>query len=237
VLLAIAGLFGPHRSRPAHEPEWPHGRDLCFIVLGTLALAIVAGQVFGVSLAVRYTAVVLPLFLLLAALGLRSIPPAARAVVLGLAVTCGLAGSLANVGMRRTQAGDMARVLKSRAGPGDMVVYCPDQLGPGVNRLMPARVRQLTFPDFAAPERVDWVDYARRNRARDPAAFAQAVDRRAGAGRVWLVYSGRYRVVGTQCARLTRDLAALRPPQKIVLRPDRSAYEHGWLLLYEPAGG
>jgi hypothetical protein len=44
-------------------------------------------------------------------------------------------------------------------------------------------------------------------------------------------------VAGAQCARLTKELAALRPPQKVVLRPDRSAYENEWLLLYEPSPG
>jgi mannosyltransferase len=237
VLLVVVGVFDRHAGEGAREPPWPHGRDLCLIVVGTFALATIIGQRFGISYAPRYTSIVLPLFLLLAALGVKSFSGPVRWVVVALAVTCGIAVSTANVTWKRTQAGEVAPVLRAGVWKSDVVLYCPDQLGPGVSRLVPKSVRQVTFPDFGPPELVDWVDYIRRNRARDPAVFARALDRRAGAGRIWVVYSDKYPVAGAQCARVTKDLGALRPVQTVVQRPDRSAYEHGWLLLYEPPAG
>src|SRR5205823_11701225 len=102
------------------------------------------------------------------------------------------------------------------------------------SRLAPADVPQTTFPEFEAPGLIDWVDYKQRYTAASPAAFAREAIRRAGSGRIWLVYSGRYNVAGRPCARLTKQLAALRPPQKPIVRPNYHAYENAWLLLYEP---
>ncbi|HEY8203065.1 MAG TPA: glycosyltransferase family 39 protein [Actinomycetota bacterium] len=235
VLLAATAVFDRRPESAAGEPAPGDARDLCLVVLGTFALAIVAGRLFHVSFAARYTSVVMPLFLLLAALGLRSFPARSRWIVMGVAVGCGMAVAIANVNLKRTQTGDVARVLRSRATAGDLIVYCPDQLGPGTSRLAPADVPQTTFPGFGAPGLVDWVDYKQRYATASPAAFAREAERRAGSGRIWLVYSGRYNVAGRPCARLTKQLAALRPPQKPIVRPNYHAYENAWLLLYAPA--
>ena len=63
------------------------------------------------------------------------------------------------------------------------------RLGPAVSRLLqgtPGLV-QMTFPDGARPERVNWTDYLDRINAADPTAFAHRVVARAGSGTVWFV--------------------------------------------------
>lgn len=227
-------LGGGQVAAGAERPSW-HALNLCLLVLGTFALAIAAGALFHVSFAARYTSVILPLFLLLAALGLRFLPGVSKWALLGFCVACGLFVAVTNVDLKRTQTGDVARVLRSRAVAGDVIVYCPDQLGPGTSRLAPSGIPQMTFPSFGAPQLVDWVDYRQRYAAADPAAFAREVDQRAGAGRVWLVFNSRYHVAGPACADLTTQLAALRPPQISVVRLNDRVFENAWLLLYEPA--
>jgi hypothetical protein len=82
--------------------------------------------------------------------------------------------------------------LVASAQPDDLVVYCPDQLGPAVHRLLPDRFEEVTYPAFAGPAFVNWVDYQKRLDATDPAAFATEVGRRAGDRTIWLVTGPGY---------------------------------------------
>jgi mannosyltransferase len=104
-------------------------------------------------------------------------------------------------------------VIAAEAKPGDVVVYCPDQVGPAVNRLLtdtPGLV-EMTFPDGARPERVDWTDYLERIDAADPAAFAQRVLTKADGHTIWLVNAGGLLLTGPQCLELANALSAARP--------------------------
>ena len=111
----------------------------------------------------------------------------------------------------RTASSAIAAALHPQLRVGDVVAYCPDQLGPSTARLLPAAVSQVTFPGLRSPRRIDWTDYAERNAAASPARFAADVVARAGAGRVFLVFSGGYRTLGTRCEATVNALAALRP--------------------------
>ena len=150
----------PTHARPANPLE---ARPLFAVLAGTLAVAVVGGGLADAAFLARYTAVIFPLFILLAALGLTVF--ADRRVVSGMLGVACLAGVLTGFGnnqQQRTQAVQVAAVLNVQAQPGDEIVYCPDQLGPAVDRLLTVPdVTQLTFPRAIGPARVDWVDYAR----------------------------------------------------------------------------
>jgi hypothetical protein len=74
----------------------------------------------------------------------------------------------------------------------------------------------VTFPNLAAPDFVDWSDYAARNRAADAARFAGRVDQLAGAHVVWLAWSPGYRTLGTKCEAVVNEFTrAGRQSQRV----------------------
>ncbi|HEU0131502.1 MAG TPA: glycosyltransferase family 39 protein [Mycobacteriales bacterium] len=189
----------------------PLGRRLGAVVLATLALGIVSGLLLGSGYAARYTSVVLVPFLVLAAAGTETLlDERVRTGVVAVAAMLGLVAAVPYVLTPRTQAGAVAAALRARAVPGDVVVYCPDQLGPAVSRLAPPGLVQRVYPTGGAPERVDWVDYQRRNAAADPAAFAASVLAAAPGRTVWLVSMGGYRTYSDSCDVLGERLRAAR---------------------------
>ena len=129
------------RPRPGTMP-------LVVVAIGTLTVAVVLGAVANTAFVARYTALVLPLFLLVVATGLAVLP--GRGFRHGCVAVLCLGGLLTGLGENsqlRTQAGQVAAVLNVQAQVGDVVVYCPDQLGPAVDRLLRVQgVTQLTFP-------------------------------------------------------------------------------------------
>ena len=209
---------------------------LTAVAVLTMLLGLTLTRVSSSGYAVRYSSVVLPVALLVAALGLRALPRRARLVVGALVVGCGLGGSLsAPFDSRRTQAPITAGALSARLQPGDLVVYCPDQLGPAMHRLLPPGTPQIVYPTQAGPERIDWVDYAERNGAADPEAFATQVARRTR-GAVWLVYAEGYKTFRFQCQTLDQTLEALRGDREQVLRPQGGYGEIHTLVRYSAAG-
>jgi mannosyltransferase len=209
------------------------GRELALTSFTTLVLALAVGWATGATFAPRYTSVALPLFLLAAAVGVARLPRRLGTAVLAVAVVAGLAGALprATLYSAKTQAPVIAEALRAEAQPGDVVVYCPDQLGPSTSRLLPASLHQEVYPTGGSPERVDWVDYADRNRTADPVAYAQNLSARTP-GAVWLVSSGGYRTYEGQCGSLVAALTALRGEPLPLVRADPMYFEsadvHGW---------
>jgi hypothetical protein len=135
-----------------------------------------------------------------------------RTAIVAVAVALGVVASASNVTTSRTQAGQVAATIKAAAMPGDVVGYCPDQLGPSVSRLLPASLVQFTFPASQTPHRVDWYDYAARNAAGQPSAFARTLAARAGAAHnIWYVWIGGYKTLAFKCEAVINQLAALRP--------------------------
>ncbi len=183
---------------------------LLAVSLGTVLLGLVAAVLVGAGFAVRYSSVALVPGLLLAALGIRALPPRGRATVLALASVAGLLNALPQLtDTGRTQAAVTAAAVRRALAPGDVVAYCPDQLGPAVSRLLPPGTDQVVYPSFAPPELVDWVDYGERNAAASPSAFARELAGRTD-GAVWLVSAGGYLTLGRQCEQVARVLESLR---------------------------
>jgi hypothetical protein len=142
----------------------------------TLVVGVSLNYLAGQAFAPRYSAIVFPFFALLVGRGLvLLVDGRVRFGAVALIVVFGLIGGLRGTIEQRTQAGQVAHALVASAQPGDLVVYCPDQLGPAVHRLLPDRFEEVTYPAFAGPAFVNWVDYQKRLDATDPAAFATEV--------------------------------------------------------------
>jgi hypothetical protein len=143
----------------------------------------------------------------------------------------GLAAYLATV--NRTQAGEIAEVIATEGRAGDLVVVCPDQLGPATDRLVPAGVEVVAYPELGPAERVDWRDYEARHEV-DPVAVADEVLARAGDATVWLVSSPTYRVVDDQCDVLRDRLAQSRPAEMPIGEDGIEFFEHASLTRFAP---
>lgn len=236
VVLPLLAIFGQGtdgrrieldlRTRPLVRWEALAGFGTLFVGAG---LSYVAGTTFEP----RYAATVFALVALVMAAGVAVfLDRRVFAGVLAFVVLLGLAGGVRNATTQRTQAGEIAAVIEAESEPGDVVVYCPDQLGPAVSRLLtetPGLV-QMTYPDGARPERVDWTDYRERIDGGDPAAFVDDALERAGTNRIWYV-NVLINHVETACGGVGAALDAARPGVLRVAN-DPSIFEFGNLVEY-----
>lgn len=212
----------------------PHVRAEVFVVAATILLAVAAGYATGGAFASRYTAVVFPIVLLVAAFGATLfVDRRVRAGVLVVLALLGLIGGWRNTIGERTQAGHVASYIATYGSPGDVVAFCPDQLGPSVTRKLPSGFDTVRFPDFGDPRLVDWVDYAERQKSITPTAFAEKLEQRATGHTLWFVWSGGYRTVTSKCQRIAARLVELRPGGHAVLASGPQ-FEHEWLYQYGP---
>jgi mannosyltransferase len=180
------------------------------VIVGlTILLGCLAGYATSATYQSRYAAVFVPFVLLAGAVGISRIPGVARVAVGGIVVVLSLAGIVWNMYFERTQSEVAADAIAAHAEPGDVVVYCPDQLGPDYSRELGRRVdglTEMTYPALDAPQRVDWVDYADRNAAADPASVAVDVRRRAGDHGIFVVWMSEYRTLEGDCEALVNSL-------------------------------
>jgi mannosyltransferase len=239
VLVAL-GLLG--RAVDAHRLELdlrtrPEVRTEVLVVAATLALGCLAGYATSSAFASRYAAVVFPLVVLAAAVGVtRLAGPVARAGVLAAVAVLGLVGGARNVVVDRTQSAELADAVAATAEDGDLVVFCPDQLAPAVDRELPDRVERVPFPDpSSSPERVDWYDYAERNEAADVGSFAADVLARAGDRSVYLVIAPGYETFDEKCEALQATFTAARPGAAALVPARGDVFEHAGLLRFPAA--
>jgi len=235
--LAGFGLFGAAIDGARVEIDLrtrPRGRALGIVVVGTLAVAVCLGLISGGAFQARYAAVVFLPFLLLVVIG--TLVFADRRVLVGVvavACVCGLVSASGNIKSKRTQALQIAAGLRAQYRPGDVIGYCPDQLGPGVSRLLPAGFEQVTFPRRTPPQFVNWVDYAKVNKAADPADFARYLDKLAGPSHVvWLVWAAQYRTFDEKCQAVANLLGTLRPPATQLYEEATGFYERSNLVRF-----
>lgn len=217
------------RTRPAVRWETA-------AAFGTLTLGLVAAAVGGTAFDGRYAAIMYPLLVIVLAYAITVFTSTrVRVGLLAVMVLLGFGGGYRNVVDQRTQAGQVAEVIQTEARPGDVVVYCPDQLGPDTSRMLEdaPELRQETYPDGAAPQRVNWVDYRERIARRDPEAYARDVLRRAGPGAtIWFVNSSAFRHFGSRCDAIGATLAAERAPTLRVVPDFDNIVEHMGLTQY-----
>lgn len=207
---------------------------MAVLVGGTLALGWLAGAVAGTAFASRYGAVILPFVVILAGTAVAELRPRLAGVG-ALAVITVLAGLgvARNVTVERSDARRNASAIVAVARPGDLVVYCPDQTGPATARELGDDLEQVTFPSFAPPDLVDWVDYEARNAAVTPEAFARQVLDRAEGRTVFLVYSVAIHTHRETCPAVLDELARARPAE--VLTTASQAYEPAGVVRLPPA--
>jgi hypothetical protein len=238
-LIALA-LFGSPIDRRRIELDLgtrPGGRHLAVVGFGTLAVAIVATVLSGSAFAVRYAAVLFPLVVLLAALGMRVLlDQRIRHSLLAAVVMFGFWGIAPNVFGDRTSAPRVAAALRAGVEPGDVVAYCPDQLGPSVSRLLPPNFAgdQLTFPRATPPHLVDWVDYAKVNKGSDPESFARVLLDRAGPTHaIWVVWAPGYRTFKDKCQGVLGNLDLARRDNTRPVKLPRN-FEKPALIRFAP---
>jgi hypothetical protein len=212
-------------------------RPLLGLLIGAPGLALAAGLASRTAFIPRYTSIVLPMFLLLAGLGVGVIVD--RRILSCLLAALSLLGfgiATQNLLRNRTQAGQLAGYVASAGHPGDVIAFCPDQLGPSTVRLLGPRFAYVGFPRGVDPHLIDWVDYDDVTKAASPAAFAKQLDERAGpANALWLVSNPSYRSSSKSCIELENRLLALRPDghQVLAARPGKF-FENASLSLYPP---
>lgn len=236
LVLAMVGVFGMASGQHRIELDLRvrrQARPFVVLIAGTLTLACVVGYATGATYATRYAAVFFPFYVLLVHRGLLQLgTKVALYAALVVLLVLGAVGVGRNVTELRSDSRRNGKAIAARADDDDIVVYCPDQLGPSGSRELPDGLRQVTYPEFAAPERVDWVDYADRLDAADPARFADELITRAGDSRIFLVYSTNYDTHRDICPDLRDAITAHRVPEEIT-RPTE-AWEQASVVVWEP---
>jgi hypothetical protein len=236
LVLVLLGVFA--RTIDARRIEIdlrtvPQVRIEAAIVALTIAIGTIVSYVGSTAYASRYAAVVVPLIVVIAAAGAtRFVGRLASALVVGSVCLLALGSAVYLTTVNRTQAGEIVAAIEAGGEPGDLVVMCPDQLGPSVNRLLPSGFEQVTYPELAPPERVDWRDYAERHASADPVAVADEVLALAGDRRIWLVSSPGYKSVDQDCDVLRDSLANQRPAVTVVSERGTEFFEHASLTEY-----
>lgn len=237
--LAIVGAIRSGRGRG----ELLTSRRLGALFLVGTATAWIGADVSHSAFTARYTAVLFPMLVLAAALGVATLSrPRATAALVAIVWLVGIGVSVQQVGEPRTRAPLFAAALSERARPGDQIVYCPDQLGPALDRLLRrsgVAVQSRTYPAGSTPAEVDWIDYAARyERAASltsGAAAADELDTAAGpTHHVWLVLSRTYPPTQPACGVLFRALGKRRPAHTQVIDDAPGASDHDVLWRFDP---
>jgi hypothetical protein len=217
-LLGLAGSALDGRRVVLDLRTRPGVRALVILAVGTLLMALIVGKATGSTFADRYSAVILTPCLLVVAYGVTSlVDRRVRHGVVAVAVIFGLAASIPNAFLTRTQASQVASAVLPRAHQGDVVAFCPDQLGPAVSRELNGRFDEVAFPRANAPEIVDWVNYAATVEQARPALFVKLLESRAGATHtIFYVWAPGYVSYGNDCQEIADGLAANRRQQGLV---------------------
>lgn len=210
-------------------------REMAVAVL-TAGLGIGVSLLTGAVFVARYAAVLVPLLTVAAGVALARLPAPwpRRAAVAGLAAFAAVGGWVTATDTR-TQGAEIAAAVAAAHGAGDVVAVCPDQLGPATVRGLEPEVAVVGLPTFARPDRIDWRDYAARNRAAEPAVAVEELLARAGGGSLWFVTRGGYRTYEGYCEAVLGGLQRARPGARVVV-PDRgtAVFEPASLILLPP---
>ncbi|CAB4589988.1 unannotated protein [freshwater metagenome] len=233
----VIGLFGiaiDRRTTALDLRTRPSLRGAAWIAALTFVIGCVVSFATSSAFASRYSSVIFPFLALLAAAGCVCF--ASRWVRFGVvAVFCSFLaiGAFWNVISQRTELKVIAEAVQASSQEGDIVVFCPDQLGPAGSRVMPTGLTLVSYPTYDDGKFVDWVDYAERNAASDPDAFAARLLAEAGASRsIYLVWNDSYKTFEGKCAGLLEALAAARPPQQILADDGALYFEHAELTRF-----
>jgi len=238
--LLVVGVFGRAVDGRRLELDLRVPREvrgIAFVFGAGLVVSLTLNYLAGGAFQSRYSAIVFPFFILLVARGFLQLRDhRVLAGVLAVAIGLGFVGGVRNVITQRTQAGTVAAVLREHAKRGDVVVYCPDQLGPSVHRLVQPGLTEVTYPDFAGPERVDWVDYKKRLAAANVQQFARKALTLAAGRTLWYVSAPGYITHPGTCEALSDAFAAKRTRTQLTLS-DEKIFEKPALQMFPASAG
>jgi hypothetical protein len=233
----VLGLFGiaiDRRTTALDLRTRPSLRGAAWIAALTFTIGCVVSFVTSSAFASRYSAVIFPFLALLAAAGCVCF--ASRWVRFGVvAAFCTFlaVGAFWNVIWQRTELKVITEAVQTSSQEGDIVVFCPDQLGPAGSRVMPPGLTLVSYPMYDDGRFVDWVDYAQRNAASDPEAFAARLLAEAGSTRsIYLVWNDSYKTFEGKCGALLAALAAARPPEQLIGDDGERYFEHAELTRF-----
>ncbi len=235
----VLGIFGVAVDRRTTLLDLRTRREFrgsAWIAFLTFVIGCVVSAVAHSAFASRYTSVIFPFIAVIVAAGLSCF--ASRWIRFGVVATVCLVlsiGAVWNVVYNRTQLKAAAAIVSTTAKPDDIVVFCPDQLGPSGVRLMPGGLTLVSYPTYGNGQFVDWVDYAERNRASDPSAFATRLLSEAGSTRtIYVVWSDIYKTFEGKCSGLVAALSAARTPQQLLGEDGDRYFEHASLTRFAP---
>ncbi|MGH9126441.1 MAG: glycosyltransferase family 39 protein [Acidimicrobiales bacterium] len=215
--LFLLGVFGTsidHRQVLIQFKARREAQPIAFVFIGTLLVAVLGGTLAQAAFVGRYTAVVFPLFVILAALGATVFANRRMlAAVLAWAVCAGLIVAIGAQTSSRTQADKVAAAINKFASANDVVVYCPDQLGPAASRLITIDVQQFTFPRADPPQRIDWVNYEQAINDANVQEFADRMLGLAAGHDLWFVENSNYSGTKGKCSQLLNWFSAKRNSQ------------------------
>jgi mannosyltransferase len=234
--LVLLGVFGESthgRHVLINLQARRQARPLAFVFMATLMVAVLFGAVAQAAFVGRYTAVVFPLFVLLAALGATVLPD--RRVLAAVLAWTTCAGLIVGVGAnlsQRTEGGRIAGVINKEASANDLVLYCPDQLAPAVSRLVTATVVQYTFPRADPPQRINWVDYRKAIHNTNVEQFAEQMLAAAAGHDIWFIQNPNYPGTEHKCSQLMDWLTTKRNSQVWVAPNPGNYYEYASLVRF-----
>ena len=238
LVLGALGLFAVAETRRASRLDLTGvvgARGEAAMVVLTFALGIAAGVVTDAVFVARYAAVFVPLLLIVSGVGLARLPAPWPRRVVGAVVLAGAgAGIVVNVIDDRTQGEQAGELIATAGTPEDLVVFCPDQLGPATLRALPPDFEAAAVPTLTRPDRIDWTDYADRNRAIDPAIMGRAILERADGRRIWYVFATSYRTYEGVCDGVAGVLDTARPVNDVVVHPDPDVFEPMTVRRFDP---
>jgi hypothetical protein len=239
--LLLVAVFGRRTSSGAllfsGRPALRSGL-LAALLVATLLTGLTSAVVSGSAVAIRYTAVVVPVFILLLAIGVTRLPRQAGHAALAVLVAIGLSGGLTAATTPHTQADQVADVLNKHAGYGDLIVYCPDQLAPSIEaRLDVVGVNRVELPAEKNPAVVDWTDYMSRLSDFNPQNTARSIVsylKTQFDASVWFINGWGYRTHVSVCGPLRDRLVAMLGAPTLMHDGLDRGYEKSVLERFSP---
>ena len=182
-------------------------RTVVVVGFATMLCGVGVGYFFDLAFQGRYAVFCFVPIVLALAVGLQRIPRSVAPFVLIIFIFLSGVSVARELTRDRTQVGAIAEVIYREGMKGDTVVFCPDQLAPAGYRLLAEDFSTIAYPSFRSGQRVDWYDYAIRNAAASPVAFAdQLVVDLPEVTNVWLVWMDGYKTFGEQCGMLRGEM-------------------------------
>ncbi|MGY6499534.1 MAG: glycosyltransferase family 39 protein [Acidimicrobiales bacterium] len=229
VLLGLTGLpSDSHHVSIDLRTRPPVRRELA-VAVGALLVGLTLSWLVGSAFASRYAAIIVPVVVVAAGVGITALPTRVHRLAM-IGATTVLLGtvSLAGTVDQRTQGRDAATAISGAGTTGDLVVVCPDQLGPALSRSLSIDVELVGYPSLTPAERVDWRDYAERNEAADPSVVADELLADATGRDIWLVWMSGYQTFGSDCEALAGALGSERE-RILVTVADPEVFEPMWV--------